>query len=293
MRLKGLFADRTVWEQLFLLLCLVLVGSVVGGLFGSALYVVAGGKSHIWATRLLQLVMSGAMFLLPALLMARLCSERISGYLSLRLVKDVRIWIVLFIVMMSALPIINVTAYLNSLLRLPAFMSPVEEWMLSMERETEVLMASFFSDSGIWAYLGNMLVIALCPGAYEEFFFRGALQRVLERKVKNPHTVIWLTAFIFGFIHFQFYGLLPRMLLGAYFGYILYWTRSLWLAVFAHFINNAIAVTGMSMYSLKDLSIVKGGIPAEEILPYLIITPVSLMLLFVCTRYVYMNRARD
>ncbi|MEG1774662.1 MAG: CPBP family intramembrane glutamic endopeptidase, partial [Oscillospiraceae bacterium] len=53
---------------------------------------------------------------------------------------------------------------------------------------------------------------------------------------------IWMAAFAFSMFHMQFYGLIPRMLLGAYFGYLLVWTRSLWIPIIAHFANNAIAL---------------------------------------------------
>jgi hypothetical protein len=51
-----------------------------------------------------------------------------------------------------------------------------------------------------------------------------------------------LGAFLFSFIHFQFFGFLPRLLLGIYFGYLFSWSRTIWLPVIAHFTNNAVAV---------------------------------------------------
>jgi len=45
----------------------------------------------------------------------------------------------------------------------------------------------------------------------------------------------------------QFYGFIPRMLLGTLFGYLLLWSGSIWLPIAAHFVNNAVAVVGMYM----------------------------------------------
>ena len=56
------------------------------------------------------------------------------------------------------------------------------------------------------------------------------------------HIAIWITAFIFSAVHMQFYGFVPRMLLGALFGYMFVWTGSLWVPVLMHFVNNGIAV---------------------------------------------------
>src|SRR5690606_27732574 len=82
-----------------------------------------------------------------------------------------------------------------------------------------------------------------------EFLFRGCVQGILMRWFKNPHTAIWVTAIIFSAIHLQFYGFLPRMLLGALFGYLLFWGKSIWLPVLAHFLNNAFAT--ISAFYLK------------------------------------------
>jgi hypothetical protein len=43
-------------------------------------------------------------------------------------------------------------------------------------------------------------------------------------------------------MHLQFFGFLPRLALGALFGYLLVWSGSLWLPIVAHFVNNAAAV---------------------------------------------------
>jgi hypothetical protein len=43
-------------------------------------------------------------------------------------------------------------------------------------------------------------------------------------------------------MHFQFYGFFPRLLLGALFGYLFHWSGTLWIPIFAHFVNNAAAV---------------------------------------------------
>ena len=54
----------------------------------------------------------------------------------------------------------------------------------------------------------------MIPAIGEELLFRGAVQRLFLRWVRNPHVAIWVTGTLFSFIHFQFYGFLPRMVLG-------------------------------------------------------------------------------
>jgi membrane protease YdiL (CAAX protease family) len=87
----------------------------------------------------------------------------------------------------------------------------------------------------------NLLVMALLPAVCEEMMFRGWLQRALGQSV-DYHTAIWVSAIVFSAIHFQFYGFIPRMLIGAALGYLYYYTGSLWAPIIAHFTNNAAAV---------------------------------------------------
>ena len=58
----------------------------------------------------------------------------------------------------------------------------------------------------------------------------------------KAHIAIWTTAIIFSAMHFQFYGFIPRVLLGAFFGYLAFWSGSLWLPIFAHALNNSLVV---------------------------------------------------
>lgn len=127
--------------------------------------------------------------------------------------------------------------------------------------------------------------MALCPAITEEFFFRGALQRLIGKWNPNPHFVIWNAAILFSAFHLQFYGFIPRMLLGAYLGYLLLWTRSIWIPVFAHFINNATAVIGMSDKNLRESALVTGEIPTDQIFQYGIAAAISLILFIFLNQY--------
>ncbi|HAZ23715.1 MAG TPA: CPBP family intramembrane metalloprotease domain-containing protein, partial [Algoriphagus sp.] len=68
--------------------------------------------------------------------------------------------------------------------------------------------------------LTGLLVIGVLAGIGEEMFFRGVLQPKLHLYTGSVHWGIWLTAIIFSAIHIQFYGFVPRVFLGAIFGYL-------------------------------------------------------------------------
>jgi len=68
------------------------------------------------------------------------------------------------------------------------------------------------------------------------------LQGILSQWFRNAHLSIFVTAFIFSLIHFQFFTFVPRFFLGVVFGYLMYFSGNIWIPVLAHFINNAAAV---------------------------------------------------
>ena len=97
-----------------------------------------------------------------------------------------------------------------------------------------------------------MIVIALIPAVGEELTFRGVLQQGLTRRM-NPHVAILLSSAIFSFIHFQFYGFLPRLFLGMLLGYMFYTSGALWTSMLMHFLNNGFAVV---VYYLNNKGII-------------------------------------
>src|SRR3546814_13936990 len=92
--------------------------------------------------------------------------------------------------------------------------------MRTQEEVMKDLTNVFLKADGWGGFFVNMLVIAVIPAIGEELMFRGALQKILTNWTRNAHWAIFLTAFAFAFIHFQFFGFLPRFMLGMLFGYL-------------------------------------------------------------------------
>ncbi len=86
-----------------------------------------------------------------------------------------------------------------------------------------------------------IIVIAIVPSVCEEVMFRGYIQRSFEFKMK-PIWAVLITAIFFGVYHFNPYGLLPLIVLGFYFGFAAYISKSLIVPIFLHFLNNFGAV---------------------------------------------------
>lgn len=203
------------------------------------------------ALKWVQFIQSTAMFLLPPLCMAYLWSKQPLEWLN---VKDERLkgkgeslWAVML--MLVALPAINLLGHLNQQMTLPAFLEPLEQWMKTSEESAKVLTEQFLNVTTFSGLIINLLLMALLPAVAEELTFRGVLMNFFEvkgerlnAKGKRTHLAIWCSAILFSAIHMQFYGFVPRMLMGALFGYMLVWTSNLWVPILMHFTNNAMAV---------------------------------------------------
>lgn len=283
MRLKGIYAGRPALFQLLTLLLFMLVGAILSTLIGTGIQWLTYGlhgdiTRHPGSMRLLQLISALGTFLLPTLLTAWTCSERPEEYLSIRKVSDARLWPLVFACVVLLSPTISLLSLLNEQMRLPAFMAPVEEWMRAQEELMKQMTEILIGNGNASTLVANLIVVAVAAGVNEEFLFRGALQRIIGRWTDNPHVIIWSAAILFSAFHLQFYGFLPRMVLGAYFGYLLFWSRSIWIPVFAHFTNNALAVIAMSDSRLKDSEFVTGDIPREDLLQFSLVAAFTLIL---------------
>ncbi len=128
---------------------------------------------------------------------------------------------------------------------------PLPNWMMANEDNVKKTMDTLFSLKGFAGAFVNTLLIGVMPAISEELLFRGVIQRQLGRLLHNDHAQVWITAAIFSAIHFQFQGFLPRMILGALLGYMLVWSRSLWVPVAAHAFNNGIQVLALYAMNMK------------------------------------------
>ncbi|MCD8539019.1 MAG: CPBP family intramembrane metalloprotease [Leadbetterella sp.] len=139
----------------------------------------------------------------------------------------------------SFLPFNAYLASINENIQLPAGLESVLKGMEEAAAEITEFLAR--TDT-LPQLLMNILVIGIIAGIGEELVFRGIILRKLLRGMNNEHVAVWLSAIIFSAIHFQFYGFLPRMMLGALFGYLYVWTGNIRVPIAAHIFNNTVAV---------------------------------------------------
>ena len=205
-------------------------------------YIALGGSQTTGSLKWLQFLQTLGTFLLPPILCAWIwdADHQPFRWLKLNQRADWRIFLIAVLVMIVAIPGINLLADLNSRVVLPKSLEFIEQIFKQQEEVAAALTERFLQADNVLQLILNIGLLALLPALSEELSFRGILQQTLGEK--RTHTAIWITAFIFSAVHMQFYGFVPRMLLGAMFGYAFVWTSSLWVPIVMHFTNNGIAV---------------------------------------------------
>jgi membrane protease YdiL (CAAX protease family) len=125
---------------------------------------------------------------------------------------------------------------------------PLPAWMVDAEKDADKQIGILLRTDSTFDIFINLFIVALLPAICEEACFRGALQRILIRGLKNPWAGIVLTGAIFSFVHLQFEGFLPRMSLGILLGALYWYSGSLWVSILAHFFTNGIQVIAVTFY---------------------------------------------
>ena len=233
--------------------------------------------------KFVQVLLTVGLFVLPAVLFSR---WQTGDERYLRLLPTVRMEAVVLAVLITValLPLMSGLGLWNQSLELPAAFQGLEATMRQMETEALELTVAFLQMRSPFDFLLNLFVIAILPALGEELLFRGCLQPVLQRLTNSPHLGIWLAAAVFSFIHFQFYGFLPRLLLGALFGYLFYWSGNLWYPMIAHFLNNGLQV---ALVYVGVLSVENMDAP-EQALPVLAVAASAVVGLLLSRQYYHL-----
>jgi uncharacterized protein len=201
-----------------------------------------------------QVVQSIGLFIVPPFILAWLFHDRVDDYLFLNKNVSVNSSFLVIALIFFTLPLINFVGEWNNQMQFPEWLSGMEDWMKNAEERAEELTEAFLKVETIGGLLFNLFMIAFLPAIGEELLFRGVIQRIFTNWTRSHHWGIWISAILFSALHIQFYGFVPRLLLGVLFGYLLVWSGSIWLPIIAHFFNNAFAVIAMYLIDKNILN---------------------------------------
>jgi membrane protease YdiL (CAAX protease family) len=255
--MKGLFQYKTAGQQFFLLLSLSLFSFFVIGLLGTyALTIITGisleqvgaldtlDPKHPWLPffiRGMQAVQFIGLFLIPSWFAGKyFTTQSASSYLGLRKPNYPGFWLVGTVAILIALPMVQWLGEINRAIEFP---SELTNWIRSKEDEANETVKALLSRHTVKDLLLNLFFVAGLAAVGEELLFRGVVQRIFVRQFGQAWPAIIFSAFLFAALHMQFYGFFPRLALGILLGAIYWYSGSLWVAILAHFVYDAILIT--------------------------------------------------
>lgn len=229
------------WRRLFtfcaLSACCFLCASVL-------IAILSRINSATGGLRLVVVTQDVVMFIAPAVATAAMIvgPKNIFKWLGSSNLPSVRRFLLALVAYFASIPLMELIVDWNANIQLPVWLASVENVLRSVEDAANDSVAKITGAHTVGNLIVSILIIGVITGVAEETFFRGGLQRVLYRKGRMQ-AAVWIAALVFSLLHFQFYGFVPRLLLGAFFGYAFLWTGSLWTGITLHALNNILTLS--------------------------------------------------
>ena len=269
----------TKLERIFLLMALIIIGLILGTVIGLAyVFITKSDPNDLNALRFMQISSQLFTFVFPPIAYAFLVKEKPVNALGLK--KSKILWFLIGIAMIFVImPFNSILAEWNANLTLPDSMSRIESLMKQMQDAATEMIEKFVSVDTIGGLILNLFMIAGLAALGEELLFRSIIQTSLIKICKNAHIGILIASVIFSFIHFEFYGFFPRLILGMLLGYMFYFSGSIWIPMLMHFLNNGTVVL---IYFLNNKGITNIDVDTfgQTSIPVLIISIVVMIVLF-------------
>lgn len=272
-------------QKLTLLVCAFLVCLIMTTMLNVFIMAVTGAGSMTFIN-LSILTQNLLTFILPVVIAVVFITPTPLTFLqvnSFPSAKALLMTLALYIVMTPAM---NYLVEWNASVSLPDSLSGIETWMRNAEDAAAAVTDKILNENNIFL---SILLVGVLTGISEEVLFRGGLQRILLSRPMNVHIAIWVSAFIFSAIHFQFFGFFPRLLLGAFFGYMAYWSGSLWTAIIAHAVNNSMVIIANAVNTAHGYNIDTLGVPDNGGFPIIALISVAVTALLL---YYYPKRKK-
>ena len=250
---KGIWASKSYSSLLYFLPILILsslvFSHIIGAFICQFLFDVSffsstqdvfdpQNKKLIDAMKLMQFFNALGVFIVPSILFMHFRGVAFYTYLKLNSSVYVKGVLAIFMMALAMIPVANFLGALNAMLPLPDFLS----FLKDIEAQTLLITEQFLVMDNLIDLLLMLGLIGFVAAVGEELLFRGVLQNLFQEWFGSPHIAIWLTAFLFSVIHFQYHAILPRFVLGALIGYVYVNSGNLRSAMLLHFFYNSTLV---------------------------------------------------
>ena len=268
-------------SRLLIFMLLLIFGIVFSSVLGVFIAMINGGEiTDLKNLQIIQVLNQVIGFLMPPVVYVMLVKDKPFNYLGL---TKLPAWSLLGIVAMFAvIPFLSWVTEWNDGIVFPESMRAIEEQLRGIQEKTEEVIKLFIGQGSLFS---SLLIIAALAAISEELLFRSVIQKALIKLFKNAHVAIIVTALIFSAFHGDFFGFVPRFILGLMLGYMFWMSGSIFPSMLMHFVNNA---TIVMLYYLNtrgfiDIDVESFG-STDNVLVIILSLIVTVAIFIVCNR---------
>lgn len=259
---------------------------IVGGLFVYFTIGMKFEKENVSVLRITTGVGQILFILIPTIILTKLATTSPVQYLRLHRTNFSLLILPLFGIF-SLQQLLQSYILLQEKIPLPNWLRELIEQIKQMIEESYKLLVSSESLPEFFAVL---IIVAIIPAFVEELLFRGLIQSSFERKL-TPIKSLILTGIIFGAFHLNPFTFVALAGIGIYLGFLRYIANSLWVAVAAHFYNNALICIAI-FFKMEDDKMILGN-PETTPLALTIAILVGMLLIFIFSTYLFIQIAKN
>ena len=249
---------------LFILVILMAAGLVLGGALSILVWKIMTGQSimqmqtsllnptYVNELRVIQTISSLCMFLVPAFITVWRLNSKPFSYMGFNTKSSFKSILLGIIIMGLTIALAGALATLNEMIPLTESIKASAKAMEETYMKQVVVLSNM---NGIADLIITIIVMALAPAVFEEVFFRAGFQNMMTRATGKTWLSIVITSLLFSAIHFSYYGFLARFALGMTLGCLFAYSKNIWIAILAHFLNNAIGVIQIYVLHMQGKTI--------------------------------------
>lgn len=202
--------NLTLTQRVLLFICISFVGFFMTGVLTAIVLHVFGATSP--SMRIVTVLQDILVFILPAVVTALLVTRQPATLLCIDRRPPMAPLVLAIFTLLCSIPAMNYVIWLNANVPLP---EGIASTLKSLEANAEGSIELIIGSHDVPNLVVAVLIVGVFAGVSEEIMFRGGFQRLLSTGGVGVHAAIWITAVVFSILHLQFYGFVPRMLLGA------------------------------------------------------------------------------
>ncbi len=232
-----LIKNASQGTKLLIFILLLVFGLVFSSVLAAFFMLSGDGMNDITNVQIGQVISQVFGFMLPPILYVMLVKEKPFNYLGF---KKLQPWSLLGIVaIFTIIPFLAMVTEWNDNVSLPESMASLEQKLRYIQEVANDTTERFMTEGSLFS---GLLIVAALAAISEELLFRSVIQKAFVKLCKNAHVGIILTAIVFSAFHGDFFGFVPRFILGLMLGYMFYLSGSIFPSMLMHFVNNGTIV---------------------------------------------------